>query len=318
VVRQSNTGTATYGGTASAVAETFISGATALGFIGDSTTDRSGTGAGPTGTVEAQIVANGQGWTNDRVRVNGVTGRTINFDNGVHPTGLEQITTWRNEGFDPGTWAFALGGNGSASNQAQQLTWINDLLNTVNAGPLASYRVIIFGFARQDPADADSARFWAAMQQATNKSKTTVTIVDYNSLLHNGRSEVGLWATTAPSEAHMTTSGYTVRDQIITPYLTAPVITATRQSATGTATYGGTQSVANARQSATGTATYGGTQSVANARQSATGTATYSGTTPVSSFQGWGVPMKMVSVVVGGALTTTTTRTTSSTLTTKG
>lgn len=207
--------------------ESFETGAAALGFIGDSTTDRSGLGTGPNGTVEAAIVANGAGWTNTRVRVNGLTSRTINYDNGVHPTGVEQVAAWRTEGFDPGTWAIALGGNGGASNQAQQQTWINDILSAIAAGPQSSYRVIMFGFARQDSADADAIRFWAALQAVTAPSKITLTKVDYNSLLHNGRNETGLWQSTAPTEAHMTSAGYTVRDSIIVSYLTAPSGTST-------------------------------------------------------------------------------------------
>ncbi len=211
-------------------AETFTTGATALGLIGDSTTDRSGLGTGPDGTVEAAIVGNGQGWTNARVRVNGLTSRTINYDNGVHPTGVEQIAAWRTEGFDPGTWAFALGGNGGASDQAQQQAWIMDLLNAVAAGPQSSYRVVIYGFARQSPTDADAARFWTALQAVTPPSKVTLTRVNYNNLIHftsgtTARDETGLWQTTSATEAHMTSAGYTLRDQLMVPYLTAPPTT---------------------------------------------------------------------------------------------
>ncbi|WP_375425986.1 hypothetical protein [uncultured Friedmanniella sp.] len=209
---------------ASSGAETFETGAQALGFIGDSTTDRSGSGGGPNGVVEARIVANGQGWTAARVRVNGLTSRTINFDNGVHPTGVEQVAAWRAEGFDPGTWALALGGNGGASDQAQQQTWIGDILTAIAAGPQAGYRVILFGFSRLDPANADAARFWAAMQAVTPPAKIALTRVDYNSLLHNGRSETGLWQSASPTEPHMTTAGYLVRDQIMVPFLTAPPV----------------------------------------------------------------------------------------------
>lgn len=199
--------------------ETPEPGVNALAFVGESTTDRGGIGAQQ---VKAAILANGQGWTSPRVQVDGLTSRTINFENGVHPTGLEQIDVFRQAGFDAGTWAFALGGNGAGSDLAQQITWFGQLLSKVAEGPLPAYRVILFGITRQDPANADAARIWQAIQQVVPPSKVTLTRVDFNSLLHNGRDESGFWQSTSPTEAHMTPAGYAVRDAIMAPFITAP------------------------------------------------------------------------------------------------
>lgn len=205
-------------------AETPVPGASSLAFVGDSTTDRGG--AGPA-QVKAAILANGKGWVSAQVQVNGLTSRTINYDNGVHPTGVEQVDVFRAGGYDAGTWVMALGGNGGGSPLAQQKIWISDFLNKVAEGSLPTYKVVVFGFTRRDPADALAATFWQALNETTVvPSKVTLVKVDLNSIMHNGRDETGFWQSTSPTEAHMTAAGYAARDAMMAPYISPPDVVA--------------------------------------------------------------------------------------------
>jgi hypothetical protein len=151
------------------------------------------------------------GWSAANVRVDGLISRSIN-GTGVTPSAPQVIATWRAGGFNPTTWIIALGTNGSGNDLATQKGYINSLLDTIAAGTTGVHKVFWVGLAYLDPANADSLRFLQAMTEV-DAARTDLNMVpiDYNALLHNGRDETGLWA----SDPHMTTAGYTLRNQII-------------------------------------------------------------------------------------------------------
>lgn len=173
--------------------------------------------------TRAALVA--AGWPDtSAVRVDALTSRRI-AGSAVTPTTETAINTWRSGGFDPKTWVIGLGTNNRDDTETELTTKVNTVLDLIASNAATSGRTVgdpyivhWIGFALRDtPADSRTLLFQNVLKSiSTARAGTVIRLLpwDWNSYVHNGRDETGLWIGSGSDAAglHYLTPGYTLRN----------------------------------------------------------------------------------------------------------
>lgn len=186
-----------------------------LGYVGDSLTYQGSSGAARSSLLSA-------GWLDANMKVDGLTGRGLPLAGVVHPNYGEVIDSWRTAGFEPYRVVIALGSNNLGSTDTQWRTWIMQDLDKLTSGNTNTYEVFWVGLAlRPDVSNVVPLRFQAVLNTIVH-DRIVWHPLDWNSYIHNGRDETGLWQTSDSTGRHMTSFGYAIRNSFITAAVGAP------------------------------------------------------------------------------------------------
>jgi hypothetical protein len=182
-----------------------------IGVIGDSLTYQNGSGIA---NIKDRLMA--AGWQSDKIRVDGIIGRPIAGDFSGKPGAVTTINSWKAGGFDPKTYVILLGTNNKNATSTLWTTEINKDLNAIGPG----HTIIWMDLGFKNESDSRVLNFNAnlaaiAGQRSDMFIAKSSSGLGWNEWIHTHPNQSGLWLATDPDGVHMTTAGYTLRNQFI-------------------------------------------------------------------------------------------------------
>lgn len=170
--------------------------------IGDSLTYQDGDGVM---NITNMLVDNGYSASNTYVYAAG--GKAMTTADSRGKTTLQNISEARSALGDVDTWVIALGTNNVNDSDTTFQSNVNAILNTIGG----SDTIIWIGMAFYGSNNTNASHF-NPITIGVLASHPNAHFADWNSFIHNGRDETGLWA--YPQDyTHMSVAGYLVRNQ---------------------------------------------------------------------------------------------------------
>jgi len=182
------------GGTSSSTAKVAV--------IGASLTYQDGAGVA---NISALLVQNG--YTASDLYVYGVGGKKMTAADSTGKTTLQNIADARAQLGSVDVWVIALGTNDVNETDTEYINNMQAILSAI--GP--TDKVVWIGMAFYSVANTNAAHF-NPIEASTLSSYSNTTWADWNSYIHNGRDETGLWVYPV-DYTHMTAAGYEIRNQ---------------------------------------------------------------------------------------------------------
>lgn len=185
-----------------------------IAHIGDSTSSQDGNGVTDVPAMYIQ-----SGWNVGDISFYGVGSKTLIGTDANGKTTIQNIQDARVAlPQEPAVWVIGLGTNSRTATDATTLSDVTAIMNEINS--IGSPGKVMFVGISQSTAggglDANSARRNAYIASLAGTTFPTMTWVDLDAYLRNGRDETGLWF--APPDAnfaHMSRGGYILRNGFI-------------------------------------------------------------------------------------------------------
>lgn len=169
--------------------------------IGDSLTYQNGLGEA---NITQKLVDDGYSASN--LYVYGVGGKKITAADSKGKTTVQNIADARTKLGNVDIWLIALGTNNVSDSQTTFVNNMNTVLNTIGSTDKVVW--VGVGFYRVTNANAAKVN---PLIQSTVGGYGNAAYADWNSYIHNGRDETGLWIYPTDS-THMTDAGYAIRN----------------------------------------------------------------------------------------------------------
>jgi hypothetical protein len=170
--------------------------------IGDSLTYQTGSGVA---NITAKYVS--AGYTAGNISVYGVGGKPITAADSTGKTTVQNIADARTKLGTVDAWVIALGTNNTSDTDATFTSNVNTVLNAIGS----TDKVVWIGLSYYSAANTNASHFNPLLSSAVG-AKSNAKYADWNSFIHNGRDETGLWVYPTDS-THMTDTGYVIRNQ---------------------------------------------------------------------------------------------------------
>lgn len=172
-----------------------------VAIIGDSLTYQNGNG---TYELTQKLVA--AGYDPSNIYIWGVGGKKLTTADTSGKTTMQNIADARVQLQHVDTWIIALGTNNAGNTDAAFTQGVNTVLDTIGS----QERVVWISMAFYKITNNNAARFNPILS-ATVEARVNGDFVDWNTYIHNGRDETGLWVYPV-DYTHMTTAGYDIRN----------------------------------------------------------------------------------------------------------